>query len=346
MQTRAFLAEHYRKYPKLQISDAFKYIFQSSFGCEHLVDSEKDAAERIKREYESVRSAQSVDRLDGEYSRVPLSFIGEGMAPETLARLFFLSAKKESDGAARLHEKLDVIREMTLAGELPFDRAELEEKIAAWSENGFCPLHHSEEFREAYKPSYRVIAERYVKYLPLFLNIDKLLTEKDSVILAIEGGSAAGKTTLSKLLCDVYDCNTLHMDDFFLRPEQRTPERFSEVGGNVDRERVIGELLLPLSENREVRYRPFDCSTMSLGESVTLTKKRLSVVEGVYSMHPELEGYYDLSVFLEISPELQMERIKKRNTPAMAERFFTEWIPLEARYFEATQPKKRCTLVF
>lgn len=40
------------------------------------------------------------------------------------------------------------------------------------------------------------------------------------------------------------------------------------------------------------------------------------------------------SVFVCSSPEIQRERIIKRNGD-MAERFFNEWIPLENRYFEA-----------
>ena len=34
-----------------------------------------------------------------------------------------------------------------------------------------------------------------------------------------------------------FDCNLFHMDDFFLRMEQRTPDRMKETGGNVDYER-------------------------------------------------------------------------------------------------------------
>ena len=37
--TRNLLAEHYKKYPELQLQDIFKYIYQSSFGCEHMVPS-------------------------------------------------------------------------------------------------------------------------------------------------------------------------------------------------------------------------------------------------------------------------------------------------------------------
>ena len=93
-----------------------------------------------------------------------------------------------------------------------------------------------------------------------------------------------------------------------------------------------------------VCYRPFLCSSFTLGEPVTVEPGRLTVIEGSYSMHPELSCFYDLSVFIDVSPELQRARILKRNSPKHAERFFNEWIPLENRYFETFEVKKRCTL--
>ena len=67
--------------------------------------------------------------------------------------------------------------------------------------------------------------------------IDGLLTQKDLIIVAIDGKCTSGKTTLASKLEQIYDCNVFHMDDFFLRPEQRTRSRFAGVGGNVDYER-------------------------------------------------------------------------------------------------------------
>ena len=181
-------------------------------------------------------------------------------------------------------------------------------------------------------------------FLPLFLKLDSMLQEKE-VLLAIDGGSAGGKTTLGKLLEQRYACNVFHMDDFFLRPEQRTKERLAEPGGNVDRERFYEEVLKRLVEKKEVTYRRYDCKTMSLLEPVTVAPTRLTVVEGAYSMHPSLSDCYDYSVFLEIDEETQKERIMKRNTPEIAERFFKEWILLEREYFEKLHVKERCDMV-
>ena len=171
-----------------------------------------------------------------------------------------------------------------------------------------------------------------------------MLSEKESIVIGIDGRSGAGKSQLSEILAFVYKCDIVHMDDFFLRPEQRTAERYAEVGGNIDRERFSEEVLTPLKEKKPVLYRRFDCASMKILPALEHPHKRLTVIEGAYSMHPTFADCYDLSVFLDISPSLQKKRIKKRNTPELAERFFSEWIPLEEVYFSKTDIKNRCDL--
>lgn len=162
--------------------------------------------------------------------------------------------------------------------------------------------------------------------------IDALMAIKEQVIVAIDGNCTSGKTTLASKLTVLYDCNVFHMDDFFLRPEQRTPERYAEVGGNVDYERFIEEVLLPLKAGNIFSYRPFDCSTFTLTEPVEVTPKKLNIIEGTYSHHPYFGDHYDLKIFLTVSPEIQHQRILER--PAfLHQRFFEEWIPMETKYF-------------
>ena len=179
---------------------------------------------------------------------------------------------------------------------------------------------------------------------PLLARIDRLMAERERVLVAIDGGSASGKTTLGALLQSIYACPVFHMDDFFLRPEQRTPERFSEPGGNVDRERFLSEVLLPLREGKAVDYRRFDCKTFTIAPPRRIEPGRLNIIEGAYAMHPDLAPYYDLTVFLAVSAEKQRERILVRNTPAQAELFFDRWIPFEQRYFAALNVPERCDL--
>ena len=163
--------------------------------------------------------------------------------------------------------------------------------------------------------------------------IDELLEQKDMVIVAIDGKCTSGKTTLAGRLAEMYDCNVFHMDDFFLRPEQRTAERFAEVGGNVDYERFMEEVLLPLKAGKPFSYRPFDCRTFTLAEPLSVAPKKLNIIEGTYSHHPYFGNPYDLKIVLTIDDQTQRERILQRPV-FLHPRFFEEWIPMENRYFE------------
>lgn len=344
-QTKNILLTHKRKYPLMQIEDLFKLLHQSSFGCEHMVEDEQGALEYIIKENSARACAPDTktEALDGDFCRVHLSYLDSGLSAQTLARIFYLSASHVQNGLEQLKEKLSVARELVACGELDFSLDDFDRLLNEWRSCGFCARHHSDAFRQAYSPSYRVVHKKYAKFIPLFACIDRAMT-RENIILAIEGGSAAGKSTLADILRDVYDCAVFHMDDFFLRSEQRTPERYAEIGGNIDRERFLSEVLLPLREGKTVEYRRFDCCEMKITASEKITPKRLNVVEGAYSMHPELEKYYDLSVFLDVDEDTQRARIEKRNSPDLAKRFFSEWIPMERKYFLATSIKDRCDL--
>lgn len=177
----------------------------------------------------------------------------------------------------------------------------------------------------------------------IFARIDGLLAARDRVCVAIDGNCTAGKTTLAALLAQRYACNVFHMDDFFLRPEQRTPDRFREPGGNVDHERFREEVLLPLAAGEAFSYRPYDCGTGKLAAPVPVTPKKLNIVEGTYALHPSFGNAYDLKLFLSISPEGQRRRILQR-PEALHQRFFREWIPMEKLYFDSFSIPESCDI--
>ena len=341
-----FLTAQCTAYPQLQPEDLLKGLHQSVFGCGHFVDEK--AEDYLRKELETLEPSEGpeVEPLDGGFCRVHLRYLEKyGLAPRTLFRLFWLSGIEQTGNAAQMEEKLEILLRMASAQRLPVDYGEVRALVEEWRRAGYPACHHSERFRRAYRPAYRVIRRDYARLLPLFTAIDRRLAAGQRVLLAIEGGAAAGKSTLAQLLNHVYDCAVAHMDDFFLRPEQRTAERLEEAGGNVDRERFLQEVLLPLSRGETVQYRRFNCATQMVEEPVSLRPTPLTVVEGVYSMHPELRERYDLSVFLKVSAALQRKRIGARNAPEFQRRFFEEWIPMENRYFSAMGVEAVCDLV-
>ncbi len=159
-------------------------------------------------------------------------------------------------------------------------------------------------------------------------------TEEKPYMIAIDGRCTAGKTTFASFLAEELNASVVHMDDFFLRMHQRTAERYSEPGGNVDRERVR-EVLRELRQKKDASFRMFDCTVMELGDEKVIPYRDVIIVEGSYSQHPYLQDFYNLKIFLDVDPEVQQKRILQRNGEEKLRVFNAKWIPYEEKYFSA-----------
>lgn len=178
----------------------------------------------------------------------------------------------------------------------------------------------------------------YKEYLDA---VKKLLSDSDksTVIVAIDGKCGSGKSTLGEHLSKELSGNLFHMDDFYLQEYQRTKERLSEVGGNVDYERFASEVLACIKSGRSFMYRPYSCGEKRITEGYEIAPKRLNIIEGSYSHHPYFNDEagntpYDMKIFLAVPYELRIERIRKRNGEEKLKRFISEWIPKEEAYFK------------
>lgn len=169
-------------------------------------------------------------------------------------------------------------------------------------------------------------------YAPVFQKIDDLLRAKQLVVVALDGPCASGKTTLATKLSQQYACTILRMDDFFLKPHQRTPERLAEPGGNIDYERFRAEVVEGILKHTQGTYKSYNCQTDETTTHHISELGNLCIVEGSYSHHPYFNNPYDLRIFIDIDSTTQLERLKVRN-PKMFDTFVNKWIPLEEAYF-------------
>ena len=200
--TKKLILNHAKRYPKLKAQDIFKFIFQSAFGCEHLVSDKERVISYIEQELKNFPSAPSkIEELDGDYSRVHLGIIREGLSVTTLGNLFYLSAKKEANGMKQLTLSLKAVAELIDEGKLPVNKDEYYALLREWEEAGFPAIRHSDEFRENYKPCYRVIANRFIPLLPLLCKIDEFISSNSNGF-ATEFKEASGN--LLTVLQEIY----------------------------------------------------------------------------------------------------------------------------------------------
>ncbi len=163
-------------------------------------------------------------------------------------------------------------------------------------------------------------------------------------LLAIDGRCAAGKTTLAGRLAKEWDCGVIHIDDFYLPFPLRTKEQMAQPGGNIDFDRLLREVILPLRDGRPAVWRPYDCHRDRFFPAQRLDPGGITIVEGAYSCHPRLAEYYSCRIFLDISPAAQLERIRLRDMDSL-DAFLQTWIPREESYFESLGIRARCDLV-
>lgn len=177
--------------------------------------------------------------------------------------------------------------------------------------------------------------------------LDEALGQADHALCVIDGYCGAGKTTLAGELSAHYGgAPVIHMDDFFLPYEMRTPQRLGTPGGNVHHERFLAQVVEGLKSGEAFAYQRFDCATGELLEK-RCGAARVRIVEGSYSLHPALQQAWQklgaVTVFLSVDEEEQLRRIARR-APEKLQAFVDRWIPLEKNYFQAYDIKARAQL--
>ena len=185
------------------------------------------------------------------------------------------------------------------------------------------------------------------RFLPAVLAIEKLIRSSDDrIIIAIDGRTGAGKTTISKYLHEKFGGNLFHMDDFYLQGHHRTKERLLEVGGNVDYERFKREVLDVVERGEVVHYRPFNYHTMDFDAEFSrdIPPKRLNIIEGTYCMNPYFGDPYDLRIFMDVEYHQQIENVIDREGTSELDDYIDKWIPKTDIYIERMGVQERCDM--
>ena len=193
------LAQRSRK-PRSQVQDYLKTIYQSEFGSGHMVEDAAESLERLQKELAGCgRAEEAFEQIGGGLARLNLGAIEElGLRAQTVNALFVEASNLSRGSDAGLEEKLEALRQGAAA--LGLDAAQVEREIESWRARGYSAPSHSQEYRRAYAPAYRLVPEAARRFVRLFAAIDALLAREGRARVAIDGNCAAGKSTLGALL--------------------------------------------------------------------------------------------------------------------------------------------------
>ena len=345
------ILNHMLKYPKSEALDILKLIYQNEFGCGHLVKDEMQCLQMLMNEFNLVSEAETkgalFEHIGNGYSRISLlDAKKDQISAELIARLFYLSAKRQDGNIESFLKKVGELKELFRQNELQFYVSEIEDFVNEWRKHGCKPFSHSNTYRKNYRPCYRVIQSKYEDFFMLMNDIISRIKCKN-IVVAIDGKCGSGKTTLAAELKEVFDCNVIRIDDFFLPMHLRTSERLKEPGSNIHYERFLDEVVSGLKGGKNpIEYGVFDCSTMSLAQTEKIYSNPITIIEGVYSLHPNFADIYDIKVFCDADAKLQKARIITRNGSEMYKKFESVWIPMEEKYFETFDVKAGCNYIY
>ncbi len=175
---RGFVSRQMETYPESRLLDIYKSCFQDYMGAEHLVSDRQ----RVKAYLDEELQTTSLDDLmpwyyepcgvNGQYIRVSIRAIKENLITEDLLlNAFIRSANSEKRPSVESwrdewHKIISTIDQMEIGlPRLGQDRAFIDSILTV----GKYAISHSPEYREAYRPHYRIVEkgifEREIKPL-------------------------------------------------------------------------------------------------------------------------------------------------------------------------------------
>ncbi|UZQ84603.1 hypothetical protein ODU73_001636 [Thermoclostridium stercorarium] len=172
---KEILLRHYNTYPKMQIQDMVKLIYQNEFAGGHFIDSEPECRKRLQAEIDEIISSRLgsesplFEDIGNGLVRLYLHRISEFKISIATINRFFMNTSNSIRGNAESFErKVNIMKKCCEDGLLPFKKDEVEVFVEALKEKGYPPVSHSEEYRKAYNPHYRVIRAEYGTFLMCF----------------------------------------------------------------------------------------------------------------------------------------------------------------------------------
>lgn len=182
------------------------------------------------------------------------------------------------------------------------------------------------------------------------VNSSDLIPKKQSTLtVGVDGCGGSGKSTLASRLKDRFSNVTIvHMDDFYLPSAQiikLDPEK-KPIGADFDWERVLNQILDPISQNLEGRYQRYDWEKDKLTEWHTVPIGGIVIVEGVYSIREELANKYDFTIWVECPRETRLSRGLERDGKVALEMWENNWMISEDMYVKVHKPNEKADIIF
>lgn len=164
------LLEHSLTYPSAQPQDMVKLVYQNEFGPGHLITDGKAAIERFMAELEAVEPNEDIapfDNIGNGMARVNLAALPQGYTPAKVISDFMFTAQTYRSGTIESFlGKLEILKAAAKSMMFLFSYEAFCEYLEGYIAAG-CPMvSHTNAYKEAYRPAYRVVRKDLLPYPP------------------------------------------------------------------------------------------------------------------------------------------------------------------------------------
>lgn len=170
------------------------------------------------------------------------------------------------------------------------------------------------------------------------------------LLVALDGRSAAGKSTLAARVAPLVRANVIDGDDFYAGGTAATWGAMSDaekVDHCIDwrRQRPVLELL---ARGETASWHPYDWEIDDgrlAPHLITCNPAPVVILDGAYSARPELTDLFDLRVLLDAPIDLRKARLIQREGEGYREEWNARWDEAEEWYFGKVMPPETFDLV-
>ena len=181
-------------------------------------------------------------------------------------------------------------------------------------------------------------------------HIAGLVTPDRTVLVGIDGGAGAGKTTFTGRFAEQIRKSvgpvSVVLTDLIYRPKAERwagPVEEMPIGYDLDWERIRDEVIVPLRNRKTARFQLYDWVEDRLNEIVEIDAGGVTIIDGVFALRNELADYYDLRLWFSCPLEIRVSRLLGRGDTPQAE--IDYWMPIEERYHTTHSPEKSAHIV-
>lgn len=179
---------------------------------------------------------------------------------------------------------------------------------------------------------------------------DLLADRTRPVLVALDGRSGAGKTTLARVVAAKVGAGVIEGDDFYAGGTADAWDAMSPaamVDHCIDWARQR-EVLAALALGRDATWFPYDWNADDGRLSTDADTCRAApavILEGAYSARPELADLLDLRILLDTDPIVRRDRLLQREGRGYRTEWEARWSVAEDHYFTLVMPPTAFDLI-